>query len=107
MTSSGNIDRGACTVAVVVPPQFAETLHSSGQASVQALLDASDSNTANIGMGYALSIVQAYSQRVQIEWQQRHGLPPVAPQTSPSSRAPGSTKTWKAWRTLCPAWWPW
>jgi ABC-2 type transport system permease protein len=74
-----HIDEGACTVAVVVPPQFAETLHSSGQASVQALLDASDSNTANIGMGYALSIVQGYSQQVQIDWQQRHGLPPAAP----------------------------
>ena len=50
-----------------------------GRRSVQALLDASDSNTASIGMGYAQSIVQAYSQEVQIDWQQRHGLPPVAP----------------------------
>ena len=30
------IDHGACTVAVVVPPQFSEDLHSSGQAQVQA-----------------------------------------------------------------------
>jgi ABC-2 type transport system permease protein len=74
-----NIDDGACTVAVVIPPQFSETLHSGGQASVQALLDASDSNTANIGMGYALSIVQAYSQQVQIEWQQGRGLAAAAP----------------------------
>ena len=69
-----NIDYGACTVAVVVPPQFAERLRSDGHASVQALLDASDSNTASIGMGYALSIVQAYSARVQIDWRERHGL---------------------------------
>ena len=69
-----HIDQGACTVAVVVPPQFSETLHSSGRANVQALLDASDSNSASIGMGYALSIVQAYSQQVQIDWQQRHGM---------------------------------
>jgi ABC-2 type transport system permease protein len=73
------IDHGACTVAVVVPQQFSEELHSHGHAQVQALLDASDSNTASIGMGYALGIVQAYSQDVQIDWQQRHGLPPVAP----------------------------
>ncbi|MGA2282048.1 MAG: ABC transporter permease, partial [Verrucomicrobiota bacterium] len=73
------IDRSACTVAVVVPPQFSEELHSRGQAPVQALLDASDSNTASIGMGYALSIIQAYSQDIQIEWQQRNGLPPVTP----------------------------
>jgi ABC-2 type transport system permease protein len=74
-----NIDHGACTLALVVPPQFAENLHSNGQASVQALLDASDSNTASVGMGYALSIVQAYSSQVQINWQQRHGLATLAP----------------------------
>ncbi len=74
-----NIDDGTCSVAVVIPPQFAETLHSGGQASVQALLDASDSNTANIGMGYALNIVQAYSQQVQIEWQQGRGMAAAAP----------------------------
>jgi ABC-2 type transport system permease protein len=73
------IDYGECTVAVVVPPRFSETLHSSGQASVQALLDASDANTANIGMAYALSIVGAYSSQVQIDWRQRHGLAAVAP----------------------------
>ena len=74
-----NIDQGACIVAVVVPPQFAEDLNSRGQAPVQALLDASDSNTASIGMGYAQSIIQAYSQQAQIAWQQRNGMPPVTP----------------------------
>jgi len=73
------IDGGACTVAVVVPSRFSEDLHLGGQAPVQALLDASDSNTASIGMGYALSIVQSYSQGIQIEWQQRNGLPPATP----------------------------
>ena len=73
------IDYGACTVAVVVPPQFAEKLHSGGPASVQALLDASDSNTANIGMAYALNIVATYSAQVQIDWRERHGLAAVAP----------------------------
>jgi ABC-2 type transport system permease protein len=63
------IDRGACSMAVVVPPQFSEHLHSQGQAQVQALLDASDNNTANISMGYALSIVQDYSRQVQVDWQ--------------------------------------
>jgi ABC-2 type transport system permease protein len=73
------IDYGVCTVAVVVPPQFAEELRSQGRASVQALLDASDANTASIGMGYALSIVQNYSSQVQIDWGERHGLAAVAP----------------------------
>lgn len=64
---------------MVVPPQFSEQLHSQGTAQIQALLDASDSNTASISMGYALSIVQAYSQRVQVDWLEREGLPRTAP----------------------------
>ena len=74
--------------------------------SVQALLDASDSNTASIGMGYAQASCRAIPPGPQIEsaWAQRHGRP-RGPQTSPSSRAPGSMKTWKACPTLCPAWW--
>ena len=74
-----NIDQGACTVAVVVPSQFSEELHSGGPVPVQALLDASDSNTASIGLSYALSIVQAYASHVQIDWQQRHGLATLPP----------------------------
>jgi len=69
------IDRGACTTAVVVPPRFSDHLHSRGTASIQALFDASDSNTANISMGYALGIVQAYSQQVQVDWLKRAGVP--------------------------------
>ncbi len=80
------IDQGACTVAVVVPPQFSEKLHSGAPVPVQALLDASDSNTASVGMGYALSIVQAYSSQVQIAWQQRHGLPRAAPNVTFQAR---------------------
>jgi ABC-2 type transport system permease protein len=73
------IDRNDCTVAIVVPPQFAERLHSTGHASVQALLDASDSNTATVGMGYAQGIVQAYSAEVQMELLERRGLSAGSP----------------------------
>jgi ABC-2 type transport system permease protein len=69
-----DIDHGVCSVAVIVPPQFSETIRSGGQAQVQALLDASDSNTAMVGMGYAQAIVQGYSSEVQLGWQQRAGL---------------------------------
>ena len=73
------IDYGVCTVAVVVPPQFAETFHSGGHVEIQALLDASDSNTATVGMGYAQAIVQSYSSEIRVTWQQRAGLAPGAP----------------------------
>jgi ABC-2 type transport system permease protein len=77
-----NIDHGVCSVAVVVPPQFSEDLRSSGRANVQAILDASDSNSATIGMGYAQAIVQSYSSEIQIEWQQARGILPGAPNIS-------------------------
>ena len=81
-----NIDQGTCRVAVVVPPRFTEHLNSDGKVSAQALLDASDSNTANIGMGYALGIALAYAARVQVDWQERMGLPPAVPVVTFQSR---------------------
>jgi ABC-2 type transport system permease protein len=68
------IDYGVCRMAIVVPPQFSEKLRTSGQVSVQALVDASDGNTASIGMGYAQGIVQGYSPQVQMDWLQEKGL---------------------------------
>ena len=50
-----------------------------GHAEIQALLDASDSNTATVGMGYAQAIVQSYSSEVQLDWQQRQGFAASAP----------------------------
>jgi ABC-2 type transport system permease protein len=69
-----HIDASACTVAIVVPPQFSEQLHSSGQANVQALLDASDNNTASIGMAYAQAILQSYASQVQVDWLAKQGV---------------------------------
>jgi len=69
-----HIDTDACSVAVVVPPQFSESLHASGHASIQFLMDASDSNTASIGLGYAQGIVLGYSGDVAVEWQQQQGI---------------------------------
>ena len=68
-----SIDHGVCSVAIVVPPQFSEDLHSGKQVNVQAILDASDSNSASIGVGYAQAIVQTYSVQIQIGWQQSRG----------------------------------
>jgi ABC-2 type transport system permease protein len=75
------IDHGVCTVAIVIPPQFSEDLRT-GRANVQAILDASDSNSASIGEAYAQAIIQSYSGEVQIEWQQSHGLSAGAPNVS-------------------------
>lgn len=81
-----NMDYAVCTVAVVVPSQFSENLRSNGKASIQLLLDASDNNSAMVGMGYAQSIAESYSANVQASWQQRQGLPAGVPSVSFQSR---------------------
>ena len=51
------IDRGTCKVAIVIPPDFSQRLNDAGAASVQAILDGTDDNTANIAIGYASAVV--------------------------------------------------
>ena len=67
------IDHGTCSFAIVVPPDFSERLNDTGAASVQAIVDATDDNTANIAYGYAAAVVGDYSSTVQIRWQDRQG----------------------------------
>jgi ABC-2 type transport system permease protein len=74
-----NIDYGVCTVAVVVPPQFSEDLRTGGGAKLQLLLDASDNNTAMVGMGYAQSIAQTYSADLQVSSTRSRGFSSSVP----------------------------
>jgi len=74
------IDGGRCKMAVVVPPDFSQDLASANSASVQAILDATDDNTANIALGYAQSVVGSFSANVQVQRTQSLGQQqPVAP----------------------------
>ena len=70
------IDAGRCKIAVVVPHDFSETLAAANSASVQAILDATDDNTANIALGYAQAVVGAWSGAVQMQQTQALGQPP-------------------------------
>jgi ABC-2 type transport system permease protein len=74
------IDSATCSVAIVIPPRFSEDLRNAETTSVQAILDASDSNSASLGLNYARSIVAAYSSRVQVDWAGQQGMAaPVPP----------------------------
>jgi ABC-2 type transport system permease protein len=74
------IDAGRCKMVVVVPNDFSQDLAATNSASVQAILDATDDNTANIALGYAQAVVGAFSSNVQLERTQSFGqAPPVAP----------------------------
>jgi ABC-2 type transport system permease protein len=67
------IDRGDCRAGIVVPPDFSERLNDAGTASVQAILDGTDDNTANIAWGYASAVVSAYSNDIQVSALDRQG----------------------------------
>jgi ABC-2 type transport system permease protein len=58
------IDRGSIQLALVISPDFSETLGSGQPALVQAIVDGSDANTATIILGYAQAVVQAHTRAV-------------------------------------------
>jgi ABC-2 type transport system permease protein len=67
------IDKADCGLGIVIPPDFSERLNDSGTASVQAILDGTDDNTANIAFGYAAAVVSGYSNDVQLSQLDRQG----------------------------------
>ncbi len=69
------IDSGKATLAIIIPHDFSERLHDGGPVEIQALVDASDDNTANLAVGYAQGVLQGYSSDLQVEWRERRGLP--------------------------------
>lgn len=74
------LDAGRCKMAIVVPNDFSQDLVAADAASVQAILDASDDNTANIALGYARAVVSSFSRNIQLERTQSLGQhAPVTP----------------------------
>ncbi len=67
------IDSGDCRLAVIVPLGFSRRLVDEGAATVQVLVDGTDSNTATIAAGYAASLIAGYSGEVQLEAIRRRG----------------------------------
>jgi ABC-2 type transport system permease protein len=80
------IDSGRCKFAVVIPYDFSKRIAEGGTVGVQALIDGSDDNTANITIGYADAVVSRYSGQVQIEWLERQGINNVEPPLSVEAR---------------------
>lgn len=67
------VDTGRCTLAIVIPAGFSRGLADTGQGVVQALLDATDTNTASIAATYARAVVAGYSADVQLDVIQKKG----------------------------------
>ena len=67
------IDSGGAMMALVVPREFGGRVESGRPATLQLIVDGSDSNTAIIASGYADAIVGAYSQELRLEEVRRQG----------------------------------
>jgi ABC-2 type transport system permease protein len=80
------IDGGQCQIGIVIPSDFSNKLSTGQTVSIQALVDGTDSNSANLGMSYSQAVVQAYSQQLQMQWLQRQGQAKVQPLVSVDAR---------------------
>jgi ABC-2 type transport system permease protein len=69
------VDDGRCKLGLVVPPDYSRRLAGGEAVAVQAIVDASDDNTANLAIGYAEGVVGGASHDVQLDWLRRNGLP--------------------------------
>jgi ABC-2 type transport system permease protein len=67
------LDNGDAKMAIVIPWDFSNRLHDGRPAQVQALVDATDDNTANVLIGYAQAVVQGYSSEIQVDWLRDRG----------------------------------
>jgi len=82
------IDDGRAKMGIVIPWDFSQRLHDGRPAQVQALVDGSDDNTANVLIGYSQAVVQEYSSDIQLEWLRAHG------QIAQASPVGVETRTW-------------
>jgi ABC-2 type transport system permease protein len=82
------LDDGSARMAIVIPWNFSLQLGAGRPVTVQALVDATDDNTANVLIGYAQAVVQGYSSQIQLDWLRQRG---IAAETSPVSV---QTRTW-------------
>jgi drug efflux transport system permease protein len=83
-----SLDDGHAKMGIVVPWDFSERLHEGRPVQVQALVDGSDDNTANVLIGYAQAVVQGYSSDIQLDWLRNRG------QLAQPAAVSVETRTW-------------
>jgi len=80
-----SIDEGRVKMGLVLPWDFSETIKAGKKVSVQVVLDGTDSNTANIILGYVQAVIRQYNQEktfLKVERMGREKLkPPVEGRT--------------------------
>jgi len=82
------IDDGHAKMGLVIPWDFSQRLRDGRPTSVQALVDGTDDNTANVLIGYAQAVVQGYSSEIQLDWLRDRG------QVAQPAPVTVETRTW-------------
>jgi ABC-2 type transport system permease protein len=57
------LDKGEAMIMMVIHKHFSKYIQSNGAAPLQVVIDGSDSNTAQVALGYVSSVVYAYNMR--------------------------------------------
>lgn len=68
------IDARKALAGLIIPVNFSQELQSGKTATVQWIVDGSDSNTATLATGYAQSVTQIFSRDIQISRLERSGM---------------------------------
>jgi ABC-2 type transport system permease protein len=68
------LDDGHAKMGIVIPWNFSQRLSDGRSVEIQAIVDGSDDNTANVLIGYAQAVAQSYSVQIQIDWLRARGL---------------------------------
>ena len=68
------LDDGHARMGIVIPWDFSQRMRDGRPVEIQALVDGSDDNTANVLIGYSEAVVQGYSAQMQIDWLRTRGL---------------------------------
>jgi drug efflux transport system permease protein len=71
------MDRGQCVAALVIPVDFSQVLAATGNAPVQTIFDATDTNTTNVALGYAEGVISLAAADFAARWQAAHGTRPT------------------------------
>ncbi len=81
----GLLDSGKADMGMIIPPDFSDLIGKGRETSVQIILGGTNSNTANVARGYAVTILNGFSREALKEYLEKRGrlidLPGVEPQT--------------------------
>jgi ABC-2 type transport system permease protein len=83
-----SINRDRCILAVVIPNDYSSDLLAGREASVQLILDGSDSNTASIASNYAKALLESYALEL------RAGAPNQADRGGATATVQGRLRIW-------------